>query len=210
MRHVFAVFILIGLMLGAGTAFADPVVIATRSIDSSGTHPASVGNGAGRFSLYYPRGPILFEDFRITAAAVGDTFVADAGSDPDFAAFAERATNGRGNFIEWIFGPPFGAAPGGGGGEGTGSEWALFGRPDGPPDFRGFTLSSLTLHVASFSAGPASSPGYEQLAFRGTLSVLGTGVQSPSAVPEPASLTLFGLGAFGLAACLRRRKQRAI
>src|SRR3954449_6558473 len=102
MRHRFPMFILIGFTLGAGTAFADPIVIATRSIDSSVTHPANVGNGTGRFSLYYPRGPILFEDFRISTATVGDTFVADAGSDRDFAAFAERATNGRGNFIEWI------------------------------------------------------------------------------------------------------------
>src|SRR4051794_29991973 len=75
MRDACAVFSLIGLMLGAGTASADPIVIATRSIDSSSTHPASVGNGIGRFSLFYPRGPILFEDFRITAATVGDTFV---------------------------------------------------------------------------------------------------------------------------------------
>ena len=207
MREKFPVLVLAALMLGAGISFADPVVIATRAIDASVTHPAEVGNGSGRFSLYYPRGPILFEDFRITSESAGRTLVADTQSDTDFAAFTSRATNGRGNYIEWIFGPPFGPAPGGGGGEGTRTEWSMFGQPEGPPDFRGFTISSLTLHVDSFSGGPDAMPGYEQLNLRGRLSVLGSGVQTPAAVPEPASIGLVATGALCLAGVLRRKRR---
>lgn len=196
-----------GLLLATGsTAAADPFVITTLVIDARVGMPSSVTDGRGRFTLAMdPVARIqLFSDHPITDRDVGQTLVADASSDPHFAHIAREMTNGRGNYIEWMFGP----VAGGGGGAGAPSEGALFRLPPGILDFRGFALSAFTLAIDAFSSGP--HPDYADftaLALRARLSVVGEGAFDPAPVPEPATLTLLGAGAVLTLARARRRRR---
>lgn len=187
-------------------ASADPIVIASIAIESRNGFPAEFENGAGRFTLaMVPVSRVqLFSDRAITPASVGTTFVANAGNDPHFAVFAREMTNGRGNYIEWLFGP----TAGGGGGVGSASEGGLFDLPGGILDFRGFLLDSITLRVDAFSSGlDPIDPGFARLSFQGRLAVLGTGQFDPAPIPEPATLTLLTTGALGMFGVWRRGRR---
>jgi hypothetical protein len=198
----------LGTWLTAATPVsAEPVVIASIAIDSQGGFPVEFENGNARFTLgMFPVSSVqLFSDRTISAASVGTTLVANGGNDADFPEIARQMTNGRGNYIEWIFGP----SAGGGGGVGAASEGALFNLPAGIPDFRGFVLNSLTLRVDAFSSGPdPNEPGFARHSFQGRLAVVGTGAFDPSPVPEPATLTLVTTGVFGLVGAWCRGRRR--
>jgi hypothetical protein len=195
-------------LLSPAAASADPIQIAAVVIQAETSHPEEVASRRGRFTLTLAAQYRLFGD-PFDASDVGRTLIADASNEPAFADFARVATNGAGNFTEWIFGPPFGPAPGGGGGVGAASEGVIFGLST--PDFRGFTITSLGLRIDEFSAGPdLEIPGFERLRFRGELAVFGEGAFDPAPVPEPGTFILLGTGALGLARAARRRRAERI
>jgi PEP-CTERM motif-containing protein len=182
-------------------ASADPIVISSIPVDFRVDALPGEG-GAWRFTLFMASPIQLFNGHVITTADIGQTIVADASNEARFADFATRATNGRPNFVELTFGP----AAGGIAGVGAPSEGELFNLGQGIADFRGFTLTSVNLHVNSFSTGPSSQfPGLLELGFHGSLAVLGFGAFDPAPVPEPASMALFATGALGVAWLRRRR-----
>jgi PEP-CTERM motif len=187
----------------APAASAEPIMLASIPIQVNFGYPAVEGTGEGRFWIGFPRVAQLFESRLITAADVGGVIVADASTDPAFGAFAQRATNGRADFTEWLLGP----AGGGGAGTSSGSEGAVFRLPAGVPDFHGSTLAHLALSVDELTFAPdPTMPEFERLLFTGRLSVFGEGGSSP--VPEPGTMLLLGGGV--AAALLRARRRRAI
>jgi hypothetical protein len=177
-------------------AAADPVVLASANlIGHLQVTPVY-------FTFAMGWGNWLFEEHPITGANVGSTFVANAGNDPQFAEIARKLTNGLPSYAEYLVG----VAPRSGGGIGYGSEAALFQLGPKAIDFRGATITALTLRVVSF--GPSAQfPGWTELGTR--LSVLGEGTFDPAPVPEPATLTLLATGAFGVYSAARRRRKTA-
>ena len=181
-------------------ASADPIAIASTPLDLR-VGSAVPDDGAGRFRLRTAVAE-LFSNHRITAADRGQTILANSATEPGFGAFAARVTNGRPNFVEYLFGP----TAGGGGGVFAKSEAALFKLPSGVNDFRGFIVTGVALHVDEFSTAPASdNSGLSFRNLRGSLSVLGSGGFAPSATPEPASMTLLAGGT--LVTFLDRRRR---
>jgi len=141
----------------------------------------------------------LFDNTLISPADVGRTLVASTTS-PDFGGFVGRLTNGRANWVSYLFGPP----QGGGGGVFFGSEATLFGLPPGA-DFAGSTITALTFAVHEFSSMPwAGHPGYTELHINGTLGV--RGFAGPTPTPEPSTLMLLGTAIVGLLRARHRRE----
>lgn len=190
----------------ANDAAAEPMVIGSLLIDSSGGSRGGDGIGVFTFAMTPTSTIRLFTEHLITEASVGTTFVADAGNDPEFAEIARQMTNGAGNYVEWLFGE----APGSGGGTGAASEAALFGLGDGVQDFHGFLITSLTLRVDAFSSGAdPTDPGFMLMAFTGRLDVLGTADSDTAPVPEPGTLTLITTGVVGAFGAWRRARAKA-
>ena len=156
----------------------------------------------GRFSLNMP-GVELFHSHVLTQEEGTRSFVADASTEADFAAFAALATNGRADPIQFRFGPASGgfeAFP-------SDSEGALFNLPPGVVDFNGFRLSGVVLEVTQYANRPAlGDSNLFLLSLRGSVSVLGEPIDV-AATPEPASMTLLAAG--GLALLSMRRRRRA-
>lgn len=185
-------------------AAADPVILTSLSINMGIGFPAEVGDGTGRFVLAMtPVSTIrLFSEHVISGAAVGTTFVAHAGNDPEFAEIARQMTNGVGNYIEYTFG----ATAGTGGGVGAPSERNLFGLAPDVQDFAGHVIQSIALHVNAFSSRASNEfPNFTELSFAGRLDIIGdpTG-EDVAPVPEPATLLLVGVGLAGAARARRR------
>ena len=186
--------------LTAERAAADSIVLASLPIVSHVGAMTDLTEGRFTFAMTPTSTIRLFTGYPITHEAVGTTLVADASNDPHFAQIARQLTNGVGNYTEWLFG----FAPGTGGGVGSLGEGRLFGLPAHIPDFRGASLTALTLRVDAFSLVTREA-GFRELRFKGLLSVVGEGTLEPVPVPEPATLTLLATGALGLAAARRRR-----
>jgi len=181
-------------------ASAEPILITSVAIEA-GMGADDAADPVGQFSIGYTwSSTMLFERIRITRGDVGRTYVADASTEPDFSTFARVATNGAGNYTEWRFG-----TDGGYGGAGNASEGGLFRLPAGTPDFRGYSLTSLTLRVDEF--GIMNRNDFDGLWLVGELSVFGEGDGlTPEPVPEPATLTL--LGGSAVAAVIARARRR--
>jgi hypothetical protein len=180
------------------TAAADPVKLGSRTILQTGAAPMSPGDTNGRLTLSIG-GFDLFATTLISTADIGRTLIEDGMTDADFASVASLMTNGRANFIGYLFGPP----RGGGGGVDAASEAALFNLPAGMIDFAGSTITALTLTIRDFSSTPSMDhPGFTQLHLDGDLTVLGTPGATPT--PEPSTLLLLGAGAAGLVRARRR------
>lgn len=196
MRTRLYIVTLAALLLAPAVAQADPVTLASITIDVTTTQMAGPADASGQFRLHMglSSGVDLFDNFLITAGDVGSTLVVNAANDDDFAEFVSRITNGLPNFIGYIFA---------GGGREAASEAALFGLGSPMVDFAGSTVSSVTLNVRDFFARPsAGMPGFTERHLLGELAVVG----SPAATPEPATLLLLGTGAAWIAA--HRRRQR--
>src|SRR5205085_9257809 len=138
----------------------------------------------------------LFHNVPITEATIGQTLIANASTDSQFAAFAAFATNGVPNITHFDFILPTVI-----GSTGANSEAALFRLAPPAVDFQGFTLSSVQLQVNDFPLTTINGSTFRFL--HGQLSVFGEG-RSTSATPEPASGMLLSLGA--IATVVRRRR----
>jgi hypothetical protein len=186
-------------LIPAGAA-ADPVVLASIPVSSNGI---TAGGTTGYVTFAMGWGNWLFTEHPITSASVGTTFVADRSNDPQFAEIARKMTNGRHSYTEVLFG----AAPMSGGGTGWGSEAQMYQLGPAAIDFRGATITALTLRVDAFDVSPSTDwPGMNTFSFAGRLSVLGEGVFDPAPVPEPATLTLLTTGVVGIYAARRRKR----
>lgn len=198
--------VMLSLPVLSTRAAAEPVVLSTLFINTGVGFPSEFGDGTGRF--VFAMTPVstirLFSEHVISDAAVGTTFVANAGNDAEFAEIARQMTNGVGNYIEWTFG----ATAGTGGGTGAPSERNLFGLAPDVQDFAGHIIHSIALHVDAFSSRASTEfPNFTQLSFTGRVDVIGesTGV-TPAPVPEPATLLLVGFGLAGAARARGRAK----
>src|SRR5262245_11885791 len=181
------------------SASADPIVAASIPIVSNGG-TAGIWNAAFFTLDMSPTTRVqLFDTFALTPASSGSTFTVTSANDDDFAEVVRQMTNGRGNWIESMFG----ATPGTGGGSGFIGEWAMFNLAT--PDFKGWTISAITLHVDQLGIShPATMPNWTDMSLRGTLSVLGTGSFDAATVPEPGTMLLLATGALGLVRARRR------
>ena len=115
--------------------------------------------------------------------------------------------------------PPFGGVQNGSGLAWSGFTWNLISGPSASfiydtgsnsgVDFTGtFPSVAGTATFATFSGGTLASGGFIEPAFKFIASQAGTYTiaETPVAVPEPASIVLFGLGAIGLFIAARRRR----
>ena len=185
---------MLGYLLLPVVALADPITLGSRTIDTTIGFPTLPADSTGLVTL---NSGGLFT-WLVTAADIGRTLSLDATTDPAFETLATRFTNGRANFVGYLFGP----TAGGGGGLDAASEQAFFHLRT--LDFAGSTISALTLTVHEFSSGPwQEMAGYTQMHLNADLAVQGTAGATPT--PEPSTLLLLT----GAAAAVFRRRATA-
>jgi hypothetical protein len=171
-----------------------------------GSFNQQVGLGSPLISLYVsvssPNSfsqPAVFENTQITLASVGQTYTATSANDPNFSALAATLTNGVNDFlyVNSVAGPGFSS---GGGSIGILESNRFAGQlPLGKVDLSGNTLSSIKMHITSHLGNGTYIANFE---FHGDPNVTST-------VPEPATLSIWGLGALGCAVAAYRRKRLA-
>ena len=86
------------------------------------------------------------------------TLIADAGNEPDFAAFTHLLTDGVDEVATWcVF-----LENVGGGGEGLSESQFFAGRPGTAPDFAGYTIDRVEFQIDSvLIASPGSDPNHD-------------------------------------------------
>lgn len=160
-------------------------------------------------SFFSPTNPVtLFDGLIITPASTGQTFLADASTDPGFADAAQRITDGLNENIRLAFTEIASGRP-----EQRGwSESGFFINHGSPniPDLKGMRVDAIELRIDNFSlqfGAPATNPSgatIPPVQLLATFSVYGQ-------VPEPSSLALAGasLLAAAVAAYTVARRRRA-
>jgi hypothetical protein len=129
----------------------------------------------------------------LDAGSAGMTFVASAGTDPDWDAYAARMSNGLNDHFGW--GVLF---PGIGGAKSTNPESLVFDgfAPAGHPDFVGFSITELRVTILRASLMYDANNDFTNWSVNFSWEL--------HAVPAPGALALAGL--CGLAATRRVRR----
>jgi hypothetical protein len=146
--------------------------------------------------------PAIFESTPISAASVGQTFVANAANDIHFDSLVARLTNGIDERVWAGFSFNPNLALGGGTSSGLleSLRFATANRFD-YPDLAAYDISSIEMTIVSLGSSPFGPQTIytTRFTFNGELA-------SPEPVPEPSSLVTLGASALGFVLFRRRRR----